>query len=460
MAKATEVGADYLVVGAGAMGMAFADALVDHADVTVAIVDRRHAAGGHWLDAYPFVRLHQASAFYGVASTLLGGGRLQTRGPEKGLQERATAPEVCAYYGRVMDRMLATGRVAFFPGCEYDGDGLFHSRVSGARYDAARARIVDATYLSGEIPATSPPPFVVEDHANVLPVNDLVRLSDVPDQFVIAGSGKTGMDACVWLQQQGVDPDAICWVRPREPWILNRAVVQPDPAIFLGMAADTMEAVRESESADDIFLRLEDRDIMLRIDRSVTPTMAKTPTIASWELDLLRRVDDVVRRGHVRSVGRGRLSFDDGDVAVSPDAVIVHCAAPGLPTRELVPIWEPDAIRPRAVRVGFPCFGAALTGYVEATRTTDEERNDACRPSPYSDTPEDWVEMQIVGGDASLGISRHPDIREWANTTTLNPSRIPADRADDPAVVDAVTRLKASIGPGRARLAELAAAQV
>src|SRR5687768_16077221 len=80
---------DYLVVGAGAMGMAFTDALIDHADVHVTLVDRRHAAGGHWLDAYPFVQLHQASVFYGVASTVLGNGALQEQGPESGLQERA-----------------------------------------------------------------------------------------------------------------------------------------------------------------------------------------------------------------------------------------------------------------------------------------------------------------------------------------------------------------------------------
>jgi cation diffusion facilitator CzcD-associated flavoprotein CzcO len=76
------------VVGAGANGMGFTDALIDHADVRVAVVDRRHGVGGHWLDAYPFVRLHQASAFYGAASTLLGDGRVQQRGPEAGLQER------------------------------------------------------------------------------------------------------------------------------------------------------------------------------------------------------------------------------------------------------------------------------------------------------------------------------------------------------------------------------------
>src|SRR6478609_2742840 len=98
--------ADYLVVGAGAMGMAFTDALTDHADVRVALVERRHSPGGHWLEAYPFVRLHQASAFYGVASTLLGGGQLQQSGPEEGLQERASQSEICAYYARMRDRML------------------------------------------------------------------------------------------------------------------------------------------------------------------------------------------------------------------------------------------------------------------------------------------------------------------------------------------------------------------
>lgn len=46
--------------------MAFSDALIDHADVRVG-------------DACPVVRLHQASALYGVASTLLGGGRVQER---------------------------------------------------------------------------------------------------------------------------------------------------------------------------------------------------------------------------------------------------------------------------------------------------------------------------------------------------------------------------------------------
>ena len=126
----------------------------------VIMVDRREAAGGHWLDAYPFVRLHQASAFYGVASTLLGDGSVQQSGPEAGLHERATAPEICDYYARVLERLTGSGRVSFHGGCEYQGDGRFVSRESGLEYAVEVTRaVVDASYLSPRIPSQHAPPF-------------------------------------------------------------------------------------------------------------------------------------------------------------------------------------------------------------------------------------------------------------------------------------------------------------
>ena len=59
---------DYLVIGAGATAMAFVDTLLSETDAQVLMVDRHHRPGGHWNDAYPFVGLHQPSAFYGVNS--------------------------------------------------------------------------------------------------------------------------------------------------------------------------------------------------------------------------------------------------------------------------------------------------------------------------------------------------------------------------------------------------------
>jgi hypothetical protein len=451
------VDADYLVVGAGAMGMAFTDALIGHTDVRVALIDRRHSVSGHWLEAYPFVRLHQASAFYGVASTLLGEGQLQQRGPERGLQERASQPEICVYYTRMLERFVESGKVEFFPNSEYVGDRTVVSHVSSERFQVPdRCRIVDAHYLAPSIPAEKPPPFRVADDARVIPVNGLARLADAASQYVVVGAGKTATDACIWLLARGVDPDAICWVRPREPWMMNRAVVQPDPAIFTGMAADAMQAGAESTSLEDLFLRLEDAGIMLRIDRTVMPTMAKAPTLAMWELEQLRTIENVIRRGHLDAVDRGKLIFASGSVAVADDALVVHCAADGLKYPPLVPVWRPEGITLQAIRAGFPCFGAALVGYVEATRRDDHDKNRLCPPTGYGNSMAEWARMNVRGTQAVMSFTSEPDIKEWSNRVALNPARIPPEHPGSAALDDARERLAAHLRPGLARLAALA----
>ena len=126
MPRESSLETDYLVVGAGALGMAFVDALIDHCDADVVMVERRHRPGGHWLDAYPFVQLHQPSRFYGVDSTALGHDRFEPDGAEAGFYERASGAEICGYYDDVMrHRLLASGRVRFFPMCDYLGDRRF-----------------------------------------------------------------------------------------------------------------------------------------------------------------------------------------------------------------------------------------------------------------------------------------------------------------------------------------------
>jgi hypothetical protein len=361
-----------------------------------------------------------------------------------------------AYYGRVLGQMLESDRVEFFPNCEYVGDRTVVSRVSGARYDVPEScRIVDARYLAPDIPEETPAPFEVASGARVIPVNDLARMAEAPRQYVVVGSGKTATDACIWLLDRGVDPDAICWIRPRDPWMLNRAVVQPDPAVFLGMVADTFAAAEASSTLDEVFLRLEDAGVVLRVDRSVTPTMAKVPTLATWELDKLRSLDNVVRLGHIRAVERGRIDLTEGSVVVDPDALVVHCAAAGLKYPPTVPIWGPSAITLQAVRAGFPCFGAAIAGYVEATRHDDTEKNRVCPPTPYPNSLAEWAVMNVLGTRATMTFGAEPDIAGWADTVGLNPARIPPGHAGSPALEDALARLAAHRGPGMARLAEL-----
>jgi hypothetical protein len=443
------------------MGMAFTDALIDHADVHVTLVDRRHAASGHWQDAYPFVQLHQASLFYGVPSKVLGSGAVQTQGPETGLQERARQSEIQAYYDDVLHRrFVGSGRVTFLGGSEYQQSGDAHlvtSKLCGETTEiGVRRRVVDATYLSPTVPATTAAPFVVDEGVHVVPVGELARLAGAPKQYVVVGSGKTATDGIIFLLANGVEPDRITWVRPRDPWMLNRAVVQPNPVVALGLAADTMEAAAGAESLDDLFLRLEAAGVALRIDPNVTPTMAKVPTLGVWELDLLRTIEHVVRLGHIKRVTANEIVLDDGSVPLAPDSLIVHCAASGLQYPPLVPVWQPDKIRLQTVRLGFPCFNAGLLGYVEATRDDDRERNRLCPPNTLPNDPASFARMQVRGTLAMRAFGAEPDIADWANGCALNPARILPSQRDDPAVKAAAARVAEHATRGLPRMAELA----
>src|SRR5258705_13905481 len=114
--------ADYLVVGAGAMGMAFVDTLVSETTTTVVVVDRNHQPGGHWTTAYPFVRLHQPSAYYGVNSRDLGSDTIDHIGLNAGYYELAGGAEGCAYLDTVMQQqLLPSGRVTNLPISEEHG---------------------------------------------------------------------------------------------------------------------------------------------------------------------------------------------------------------------------------------------------------------------------------------------------------------------------------------------------
>ncbi|MEM7270298.1 MAG: NAD(P)/FAD-dependent oxidoreductase, partial [Pseudomonadota bacterium] len=210
-----EIETDYLVAGAGAVGMAFADVILNETDADIVILDRHHKPGGHWNVAYPFVTLHQPSAYYGVSSKQLGTGELDKTGLNKGLSDLASGPEILAYYDEVMrHQFLPSGRVRFFGMSDYEGDGVFRSLTSGERTKVKAKKIVDATYLKTSTPSTHTPAFSIDPSVRFMPLNDLPRMGETPDDYVVIGGGKTGIDAVLWMLEHGVDPDKIRWIMP------------------------------------------------------------------------------------------------------------------------------------------------------------------------------------------------------------------------------------------------------
>jgi hypothetical protein len=441
-----ELATDYLVVGAGAAGMAFTDALLAHSDATVTIVDRRHAPGGHWIDAYPYVRLHQPSAFYGVSSVPLGQDALDVAGTNAGYYELAGADEIRAYFAHVMHRrFLPSGRVRYFPCSDYLGDGSFVSRLAQeSRTVRARRKIVDTTYLEGAIPATSAPPFEVADGVRCVPAGELARIAERPERFVVIGAGKTALDACVWLLEQGVPASAIRWIKPREAWWLNRRFHQPHqllPDFYRGMAIQ-LEAMAQATSIGDLFARLEAEEFFLRVDTGVAPTMFHGAVISEAELALLRAIEDVVRLGHVRRIERNEIVLDEGRVPTSEGTMHVHCASRGLPRPPLRPIFEPGRVTVQPFLWGFACYQFAMLGVIEATVESDEAKNRLCPPIAYWDANADYLSAFLAGLANERARAAHPTLASWAKDTRLNPLGAIGRYRDAAIVVEARERIK------------------
>ena len=313
---ATQLKTDYLIVGSGAVGMAFADTLLSDTDADIVMVDRFAKPGGHWNNAYPFVTLHQPSSFYGVASRELSNGVLDQVGLNKGLGSLASGAEVNAYFDAVMqERFLPSGRVRYFPMCDYRGDGRFENVLSGEAFEVSAGKTVDATYLKTTVPSTHVPGFSVDPAAWFMPLNDLPKLDRKPESFVVIGGGKTGIDAVLWLLETGVDPDAIRWIMPRDGWMVNRQNTQADVAFFndtMGAQAAQFEAIRDCADIPDLFARLEAAEVLFRLDPAVTPKMFHAATISAAELAELRRVKNVVRKGRVTSIGADEIVLEGG----------------------------------------------------------------------------------------------------------------------------------------------------
>lgn len=431
---------DYLVIGAGAMGMAFTDVMLTETGSSVVLVDRHGKPGGHWNDAYPFVRLHQPSAFYGVNSRPLGQDRIDTHGWNAGLYELASGAEVLAYYDHVMNQQfLPSGRVEYFPMSVYDpgadsapnqadADGRhtyeFRSLVTG-RVEQVRARtIVDATYMNVSVPSQRPPVYEVADAAHCAPLNDLPSTTSASDGFVVIGAGKTGADACLWLLANGVEPDTIRWIMPRDSWYLDRSVIQPGDGFDESTEAfgRSFQHAAESTSLDDLFARLEAEGALLRLDPDITPTMYRCSTVTMAELEQLRRIKNMVRLGRVQSIGVHEIVLDNGTIPTTANTCHVDCSADGLERRPPVPVFDADAgrITLQTVRHCQQVFSAAFIAHVEGSYSEAEQKNVLCTVVPHPDTSLDWLRT-MHGNIMNMATwSTDPELTEWLTNARLD----------------------------------------
>ncbi|MEM8770402.1 MAG: NAD(P)/FAD-dependent oxidoreductase [Pseudomonadota bacterium] len=455
--------ADYLVIGTGAVSMAFVDVMLDETDATFVMVDRHHMPGGHWNDAYPFVRLHQPSAFYGVSSLPLGADRIDEDGPNKGYFELASGAEVLAYYEKVMrERFLPSGRVRYFPMSDYKGGGVFQSLLSDETHEVTIGkRTVDGTFFNTSVPSTHNRKFAVADGVSCITPNLLPREAEKYRRFTIVGAGKTGMDAAVWLLNSGVDPDAVSWVMPRDSWLVNRDGTQPDVRFFknsIGGFMDQMEACGAANDVDDLFDRLEACGAMLRIDAERRPTMFHYATISQGEIEQLRSIKNVLRQGRVERIEADQIVFQNGETsAADMETLYVDCSATAVQfSTEQSTVFKEGLITLQSVRTPLLPFSAAVIAYLEAHYETDEERNRLSTPVILADTPAEWMQSMVGNLQNQFLWSQEKELSNWLTDNRLDPfGKVIRDVEKTPDNAEILKRVRDAMMPGVMNLQKL-----
>tara|TARA_R110000803_G_scaffold193586_1_gene256542 strand:- start:2291 stop:3679 length:1389 start_codon:yes stop_codon:yes gene_type:complete len=457
--------ADYLIMGAGALGMAFADEMLTVSDASLIIVDRHHMPGGHWNDAYPFVRLHQPSAYYGAGSRVLGSNRVDVSGHNAGCYELASGHEVITYFDSLMrERFLPSGRVQYFPMSELREDGQIVSLISGETQPVrARKKTVDATYFKTAVPSTHKPKYAVADGVDLVTPNDLPRAASHHGAFTVIGGGKTGMDVVGWLLEHGADPDTIRWIVSRDSWVINREMTQPGNANdlrFMAGRAHQLEAIASAETQDQVFDALERTGQLFRLDPAVRPSMYHAATISQGELAALQTVRHVVRQGRVQRIEPDRIFLDRGDGTVQPGELFIDCTASALGNVDVVPVFTQDRITIQMVRAALFCISAAAIAFVEATHESLEDANRLCVPIATPDTDADWMRLILADMQVQRRWSADRNLSQWASQHRLTGAnlRTPGSAEPDAELTAIRNRIRQFAEPAERNLQALLAA--
>ncbi len=399
---------DYLIVGAGAMGIAFADELFTRdPQLKLTIVDRRAKPGGHWNNAYPFVKLHQPAAFYGVNSLPLGNGS----------SDLSSKAELLAYFEKVIDKFESSGRVEFLAEHNYLGNGQLTPLNNPDQVISytIKKKLVDASYMNVEVPSTHAPKYQVDEGVPLVPINALAQEHNQWDRFYVIGNGKTGMDAVLFLLEKGVSEDAIHWICPNQAWLFNRSHIQV--GLVVEEVFKHVTSLTKAKQVDDVFLELEKTGGIMRLDESTLPKKWRCATVNPEELAQLRRIKSLIQMGRVQRIGQEAIELQKGTLPYEGRTLFVDCTANGLAKRKQCPIFTEGKITLQSILFCQQVFSAATIARLEMTRISDQQKNQVT-PVPHPELKEDWPSSLSVSMDNLLIAHRYFPM--WMYRSRLN----------------------------------------
>jgi hypothetical protein len=341
----------------------------------------------------------------------------------------SSGAEVLAHFEQVMrQRFLPSGRVQWFPKCDhFASEGRTHrfrSMMTNKEHQVrVRRKWVNATHAKTEVPATHPPKYAVAATVRCVPCSELPKVTQPYSRYTVVGSGKTGMDTCIWLIENGVPHERIRWIMPRDAWVMDRANVQPGPAgwqrYFENNAAQ-FDAICEASDLPDLFRRLEAGGALMRIDSAILPSTYRCALVSRGEMAQLRKIGEIVRLGRVRTIEPSRIELEKGVLPADPDTLYIDCSAGAIQPLPGVPVFQDDTINLLMVRFCQPLFSGSVIAWVEAHVEDMQQQNAMCTPVLGPELPIDFLRMWLPTLANTAHWQQKTELRAWLTQCRLN----------------------------------------
>ena len=177
-------------------------------------------------------------------------------------------------------------------------------------------------------------------------------------------------------------------------------------------------------------------------------------TVSEAELQALRQVKDVVRKGRVASIDAQNILFQNERMEPTLDHVIVDCSASAIDNFTIKPVFQDNVITPQTTRAYQPVFSASMIAWVEANIDGEAAKNSLTAVVPLPDDLDAFLRMTAANMMNQALWGQNKALRNWMREQRLDgfSKLVSGIKADETEKREILQRLKDAAMPAMGKL--------
>ena len=159
---------------------------------------------------------------------------------------------------------------------------------------------------------------------------------------------------------------------------------------------------------------------VFRLDQGISPTKWKCATISKKELETVRNIQNVIRKGRVKKVTNNNIFLERGKERNTERSITVNCSACGLASRPEKKIFSENSIILQSTMMCQQVFSASIIAKIESSNLGVGEKNALVSPVSHPELVDDLPQCLFQSFKNLDQVNRKFPV--WMRTARLNGS--------------------------------------